>query len=273
MDHSQHADDINHPHDDDRDPPATPVTHAAPPPDQPFEPPFDPPGQDRTHFADSACIAFNGTGHPNDPITAEPVLNSAACNAARCTGTGLLVPGVIIEGGPGLRVTPPEEGACPQTWRIDLNGTWVQTPATLAFRHDLTADAREWDILSEVPTLTIPRAGAWEVNFQVRGWVTLPAPGPVQLATGVTAAMFKNGTLVNGTEVLTVHISEPAGGRGNHVQATGSRQFMHSFNAGDTIQLAARRITTAGSAAVVSNIDGRTYLTAHWLAPTANTAG
>jgi hypothetical protein len=48
---------------------------------------------------------------------------------------------------------------------------------------------------------------------------------------------------------------------------------MHSFNAGDTIQLAARRITTAGSAAVVSNLDGRTYLTAHWLSPSRDTAG
>ncbi|WP_043627368.1 hypothetical protein [Nonomuraea candida] len=263
MDPSQHVDDINHPHDDEHGSPAAAADLAAQP--------WDPPGR-RIRFADTACIAFNGTGRPDDPITAEPVLSPETCNALRCTADGLLVPETGIEAGPGLRVTPPEEGDCPQVWRVDVNGAWTQTSATLAFRHDLTSGAREWEILTEVPTLTIPRAGVWEVNFQVRGWVSLPAPVRAQ-ATGVTAGMYKNGTLVNGTELMVVHISEPSGGPGNHVQATGSRQFMHGFDAGDTIRLAARRTTTAGSAAVVSNLDGRTYLTAHWVAPAGDTAG
>ncbi|MBE3012823.1 hypothetical protein IL992_27090 [Microbispora sp. NEAU-D428] len=263
MSHYQTPDDINQPHNDDISLPSTTETGAVPAA-QP-----EPPGQQcKCNFADSTCIAFNGTGHKNDPITAEPVIDPAPCNALSCTPTGLLVPTVLLEAGQGLQVTAPQQGACPQTWRIELSGTWSQTPATLAFRHDLTEAAREWEAVSEVPTLTIPRSGEWEVNFQVRGAVTIPPnPGPAQQATGVTAAIYKNGVLVNGTELMVVHISEPGNGPGNHVQATGSRQFMHRFDAGDTIELVARRTTTNGSAAVVSNIDGRTYVTAHWLAP------
>jgi hypothetical protein len=201
-------------------------------------------------------------------------IDPAACNALTRTAHGLLVPQTLLETGPGLRLTPPQEDDCPQVWRLDLNAAWTQTPATLAFRHDLTGAAREWEIVSEVPTLTIPRAGAWEVNFQARGLIELTAnQGPTAVAAGVTVAMFKNDVLVNGTEALVVHANEPVNDQGKHLQTTASRQFIHGFNEGDTIQLAARRTTTTGTAAVVSNADGRTYLTAHWLGPQGDTAG
>jgi hypothetical protein len=194
------------------------------------------------------------------------------CNALTNTDDGLLAPKVRLEVEPGLKLTPPDEDACPQVWRIGVDAAWTQTPATLAFRHDLTGGARAWEIITEVPTLTIPRSGVWEVNYQVRGGASLPGdPAPPAVSTGVTAGMHKNGAHVPGTEALVIYFNTLVGDEGHHAQASASRQFMHGFAAGDRIQLAAFRITTAGEAQVFSNRDGRTYLTAHWVAPPGDT--
>ncbi|MEU5497978.1 hypothetical protein [Streptomyces griseofuscus] len=190
----------------------------------------------------------------------------APCNALTASASGLLVPGVLIQVDPGLTVTPPAAGACPQVWRIGVDAAWVQN-GTLNFLHTLTGALRAWETVPEVPLLTIPRAGVWEVNFQVRGVASLPAPGAAATDTGVVVGMYKNGALVPGTEAMVIYHSEAAGDQGKQIQATGSRQFMHTFAAGDTVGLGAYRLGTSGSAAVVSNGDGRTYISAHWVAP------
>lgn len=101
----------------------------------------------------------------------------------------------------------------------------------------------------------------------MRGVASLPAPGAAATDTGVVVGMYKNGALVPGTEAMVIYHSEAAGDQGKQIQATGSRQFMHTFAAGDTVGLGAYRLGTSGSAAVVSNGDGRTYISAHWVAP------
>lgn len=201
----------------------------------------------------------------------DPRLDPAPCNALEETAVGLLVPEVLIEVEPGLTVTPPADGDCPQVWRIGVDAAWVQT-GTLDFLHSLTGATRAWEVVTEVPTLTIPRAGVWEVNYQVRGVALLPAPGVANIDTGVVAGMYKNGALVPGTEAMVIYQSELALDQGEQIQAMGSRQFMHTFAAGDTVRLGAFRLGTSGSAAVVSNTDGRTSITAHWVAPEGDTA-
>jgi len=199
-----------------------------------------------------------------------PRPDPAPCNALTETASGLLVPEVLIEVAPGLTVTPPGAGDCPQVWRVGVDAAWVQTD-TLNFAHTITGAVRAWEVVTEVPTLTIPRAGVWEVNYQMRGVAVLPAPGLVNTATGVTGAMYKNGALVPGTESMVIFQSEAALDQGDQVQATGSRQFMQVFAAGDKVQLAACRLNVDGTSSVVSNADGRTSLTAHWVAPEGDT--
>lgn len=151
-----------------------------------------------------------------------------------------------------------------------VDGAWAQTD-TLDFVHTITAPVRTWEVLTELPPLTIPRAGVWEVNYQMRGVAALPASASAATGTGVTGGTYKNGVLVPGTEAMVVYLSEAAGNQSGNVQACGSRQFMHTFAAGDTLQLAAWRPGTDGTAAVVSNPDGRTYISAHWVGPEGDT--
>jgi hypothetical protein len=146
-----------------------------------------------------------------------------------------------------------------------VDGAWAQTP-TLTFSRTLAGADRAWEIITEVPAVTIPRAGVWEVNVQARAVAALP---PAAAAAG--CGVYKNGALIPGTEALVVFQSEAGGDQGDQVQATGSRQFMHGFAAGDTVQLGAYRIGTTGTASIVSNPDGRVYVTAHWVAPEGDT--
>ncbi|MEU0061619.1 hypothetical protein [Streptomyces sp. NPDC006334] len=146
-----------------------------------------------------------------------------------------------------------------------VDGAWAQT-GVLTFSRTLAGADRAWEVITEVPAVTIPRAGVWEVNVQARGVAALP-PATVGAGAGITVGVYKNGALIPGTETLAVFQSEAAGDQGDQVQATGSRQLMHSFAAGDTVQLAAYRIGTTGTTSIVSNGDGRVYVTAHWVAP------
>ncbi|WP_405961291.1 hypothetical protein OG235_37155 [Streptomyces sp. NBC_00024] len=153
-----------------------------------------------------------------------------------------------------------------------VDGAWAQTP-TLDFLRSLTGASRAWEVVTEMTTLTIPRAGVWEVNYQVRGVSQLPAPGAANTDVGVLSGLFKNGVLVPGTEAIVIYQNEAAGDQGKQIQATASRQFMHLFAAGDTVQLGACRLGVSGTAAVVSNGDGRTSITAHWVAPEGDGPG
>jgi hypothetical protein len=199
-------------------------------------------------------------------------LDPAACNALGQGAAGLLVPEVRINADPGLTITPPADSDCPQAWRIGVDGAWAQTPP-IDFLHSLTGASRAWEVVTELPALTIPRAGVWEITYQVRGVAQLPAPGLANIDTGVVASLYRNGALVPGTEALVIYHNEASLDQGKQIQASACRQGMHQFAAGDTVRLAACRLATSGIASVVSNSDGRTSITAHWVAPEGDTAG
>ncbi|MER6367439.1 hypothetical protein ABT255_03500 [Streptomyces mirabilis] len=200
----------------------------------------------------------------------DPTIDPAPCNALTQTATGLLVQGVEIEADPGLTVTAPAPGDCPQTWRIGVDSSWAQGPWSVAGVHDLNGPDRVYEQITEVATMVIPRAGVWEVNYAVRGAAILPA----NTAGGqyVTAALFQNGAIISGAEVMVVGVTQGAGTGPSHgAQATGSNVFMRFFAAGDQVTLHAYRIGQLGTASVINNGDGRTRVMAHWIGPTGDT--
>ncbi|MFJ7489683.1 hypothetical protein ACIQZB_00230 [Streptomyces sp. NPDC097727] len=192
---------------------------------------------------------------------ADPTVDPAPCNALTLTGAGLLVPEVEIQAQPGVTVTAPAADACPQAWQIGVDASWAQN-ATLAFAHELGGPDRVFEEITEVPPLRIPRAGVWEVDYNVRGAVGIP-PGTAA-AEYVTAAIYKNGAPIVGSEAMIIGVV----GADNGAQAAGGLSFLHAFAAGDVVTLWAYRIGQAGGApSVVSNPDGRTRLMLHWLGP------
>ncbi|MFI0827289.1 hypothetical protein ACH4Q7_22855 [Streptomyces roseolus] len=145
-----------------------------------------------------------------------------------------------------------------------VDASWAQN-GTLAFAHPLDGADRVFEQVTAVPALTIPRAGVWEVDYNARGVVQVPVG-----ATGaeyVTAAIYKNGALIVGSEAMLAGTN----GGGTVSQATGGISFLHPFAAGDVVTLWAYRIGPTGTASVVSNPDGRTRISCHWLGPSTDT--
>ncbi|MTE20280.1 hypothetical protein F0L17_14410 [Streptomyces sp. TRM43335] len=201
----------------------------------------------------------------------DPRIAASECNALKETTGGLLVPEVVIEAEPGIRVTPPAEGACPAVWRVGVDGSWMQTPV-MNFGHTLSGAHRAWEVVTPVPAITVPRDGVWVVDFQVRGAVNIPASASTNQAAGMTAGLYKDGVLIGGSELLVLHHTLNAGDQNTAAQTTACRQFVHGFTAGQTVQLAAARLGTTGSVSIYSTTDGRSYITMHWIGPTGDTA-
>jgi hypothetical protein len=194
----------------------------------------------------------------------EPRLVESSCNALQQTAAGLLVPEVQLQAGLGITVTPPADGACPAVWQVAADGSWAQN-STLTFSHALDGADRVYEQVTAVPALMIPRAGVWEVDYNARATVALPAS--TAGSEFVTTALYKNGSAIVGSEALIIGTT----GAGCANQATGGLSFLHSFAAGDVVTLWAYRIGQAGSASVVSNTDGRTRISMHWIAPAGDT--
>ncbi|MEV0143731.1 MULTISPECIES: hypothetical protein [unclassified Nonomuraea] len=131
---------------------------------------------------------------------------------------------------------------------------WVQT-GPLSFNHPLTGATRAYERISEVPALTIPFPGVWEVSYGVRTYT--------QKGLCITPAIFNNGTLIRGSESVVCVDSAEAGS-----QDTIGQTFTHTFAAGDVVTLHAYRIREGGHTSILSNADGRTQVTAHWVSPT-----
>lgn len=195
----------------------------------------------------------------------DPRIDPAPCNALQDGAAGLLAPGVVVEAEPGIRVTAPAEEACPAVWQVGVDASWAQT-LSATFNHILDGADRAWEPITAVPTMTIPRAGVWEVSYQARGAAGMPANVPG--SEYVVAGLFKNGAFMPGSEAMVVGVV----GQSNGVQGTGGQGFLHSFAAGDTVRLHAYRIGQSGSASLMSNGDGRTRIWAHWLAPVGDGA-
>jgi hypothetical protein len=136
---------------------------------------------------------------------------------------------------------------------------WVQTdPVT--FIHRLFGADRAFEQIHEVPAITIPFAGVWEVSYSARTSLAFPASSS---ALRVTTALFVNGTLLSGSEAVTGKYFEP----NEASQDTIGQTVLATFNAGDVVRLHGYRIGQLGFADIRSNPDGRTGIAAHWVSP------
>ncbi|SHI59558.1 hypothetical protein [Streptomyces sp. 3214.6] len=131
--------------------------------------------------------------------------------------------------------------------------TWLQT-SPVDFSHSLTGADRTDERISEIPELTIPFPGVWEISYHARSYTG----GTAAASLLVRTALFKNGQVIPGTEALT-------GGKWEG-QTTPGQTILEKFDVNDVITLHAYRIGT-GSAQVISNGDGRTGVMAHWVSP------
>lgn len=136
---------------------------------------------------------------------------------------------------------------------------WVQTDP-LTFYHALAGANNVYEKVSEVPALTIPFPGVWEVSYHART-ATYPT---ANTGLWVTTALFKNGGLIPGSEALSGLDTSNVPGTQNTIGQT----VTHTFAVGDAVTLHAFRIGQTGTAAVYSNAAGRTVVTAHWVSPT-----
>lgn len=201
----------------------------------------------------------------------EPRVVDSACNALRRTTAGWLVPETVVEAGPGLAVTPPADGACPQVWRITVDAAWAQARWNQPnATHPLTGADRAYEQITEVPAITIPRDGVWNVSYSARTVATKPGGGGG--GPHVTTALFANGALMPLTEAIGGLSTASADGQ-TGVQGQAGQTFVHRFDAGDVVTLHAYRLGQNGTASVASTSDGRTWVTMHWLGPAGDGAG
>ncbi|MER6632316.1 hypothetical protein ABT301_29550 [Streptomyces sp. NPDC000987] len=191
----------------------------------------------------------------------DPRVSPDPCNALTQGPAGLSAPRVDIVADPGLKVTAPGAGDCPQTWRVGVDASWAQTPP-LTFQQQVTGADHAWERIADVPTIAVPRAGIWEVDYSARG-----AVGNAGTTEYLTAGIFTNGALIPGSETMVAG----ATGTNTGAQATGGMSFVHEFAAGDTVELWAYRIGQDGNAYILSNDDGRTSVMMHWLGPAGDT--
>ncbi|MFJ2816113.1 hypothetical protein [Streptomyces sp. NPDC087294] len=68
--------------------------------------------------------------------------------------------------------------------------------------------------------------------LQARGVAALPANMAAAQGLGVIAGLYKDGALIPGSEVMAAFNATGANAPLAQVQATGTRQFVHSFRAG-----------------------------------------
>ncbi|WP_336048107.1 hypothetical protein [Streptomyces sp. CA2R101] len=139
-------------------------------------------------------------------------------------------------------------------------GSWVQT-GPLTFTHALTGLDFDYEHISEVPTLTIPYAGVWEIAYNAHRNLALPSNGAVLL---IRAALYNNGVIIEGSE----SVSGIQSATGFGFQSTAGQTLLHTFAAQDQVALYAHR---QGPAAAVGGIssggDGRTGIMAHFVSP------
>ncbi|MEZ3180802.1 hypothetical protein KYY02_19540 [Streptomyces pimonensis] len=211
-----------------------------------------------------------------------PRLDPAECNALQQTAAGLLVPQVQLAADPGVTVTAPTAGDCPQTWRVGIDGAWAQTEPT-AFLHTLSGPSWQFEPVPALPAVTIPRSGWWDVDYQVRAASAIPDAntGTLIRQNGVGAGLLHNGTVVPGTEMTVIMQMQQPGDEGRHLQTETTRRRVLALTAGDTLALAARPFTDppdgnasvigAGTAHVLGDANGWTHISARWIGPVGDT--
>lgn len=212
-----------------------------------------------------------------------PRLDPAECNAMRQTAAGLLVPEVQLRADPGVTVTPPSTEGCPQVWRVGIDASWVQTEPT-TFLHTIAAPSWTFEPVPALPPVTIPRAGWWDVDYQVRAASAIPDAntGTLVRQNGIGAGLLHNGAVVPGMEMTVIMQMQQPGDQGRHLQTETTRRRVLALAAGDALALAVRRFTDppdgnpsvigAGTAQVLGDANGWTHITARWIGPVGDGA-
>ncbi|MGW1053316.1 hypothetical protein [Streptomyces sp. NPDC002521] len=140
-------------------------------------------------------------------------------------------------------------------------GSWVQT-GPLSFNHALTGADGAYEQIAEVPGLTIPYAGLWEVSYDTQLSFGLQASASAALF--IHTALFNNGVVIPSSESLTGYQTNAGLG----VQVPASKTFLHTFAVQDTVTLQAfRKGPSASGTSIYSSGDGRTGVMAHWVSP------
>ncbi|GAA2688930.1 hypothetical protein [Streptomyces lunalinharesii] len=115
--------------------------------------------------------------------------------------------------------------------------------------------------ITDVPTLTIPYPGWWEVSYHARLVVqqasTTYSDGWVGTALFVSNAPIAGSQAVAGIGAAT----------SVRLENTIGQTFMHKFDGGEVVVLNARAIGQAAAWTVQSNGDGRTQIMAHYVSP------
>ncbi|MFE7561499.1 hypothetical protein [Kitasatospora sp. NPDC057500] len=155
----------------------------------------------------------------------------------------------------GDRTTTPSTGASPQ------GASWFQILPPSPFSHVLATD-NTVEHITELPALTIPYAGVWQISYGVHENFALTAAGGTVL---IHTVLYKNAAAIPGTEAVTGYKTLGAEG----FQATTGQTVLHAFAAQDRVTLRAHRAGgTPSAGAVISSGDGgTTQIAAHWVSP------
>lgn len=148
-----------------------------------------------------------------------------------------------------------------------VDGAWVQTGAVSVSRSITGAD-RTYVHITEVPTLTVNRAGIWDVRYSARVLTAIPAS--TAGSQYLTVALFRNGVLLPGSESIS-GFAVSAGESVSRQEMVG-QAFLASLTEGDQITMHAYRIGQVGTTSIHSTVDGRTWVSMHWIAPPGDTS-
>ncbi|MDF2258581.1 hypothetical protein [Streptantibioticus ferralitis] len=134
---------------------------------------------------------------------------------------------------------------------------WVQT-TQVDFLHRPTSS---YAPVTEVPTLTIPYPGWWEVSYHAR--LVVQQAATTYTDGWVGTALFLDRVLIDGSQAVA-GIGAAASVR---LENTIGQTFMFKFDGGEVVALNARAIGQAAAWTVQSNSDGRTQIMAHFVSP------
>ncbi|MEU1180645.1 hypothetical protein ABZ464_23895 [Streptomyces sp. NPDC005820] len=191
-------------------------------------------------------------------VTGIAPVDPATCNAIRTTAAGLLVPHTEVEAiAPGgnvgqgrsvdIDITPPADGACPETWTVGARLTPVfgQISGSVGLH---TAAFDVWTAVTGAQ-LTLPEAGVYEVIADVQaGLITVGTVNNAYMQTrlfDVTA-----GAMVLLTARTVVFFSAtPAVGVTHTIQATASASALYQVAGPTTIRVEGLKHVDSGTLA------------------------
>lgn len=148
----------------------------------------------------------------------------------------------------------------------------------VTFTHALAGATGVFEKITEVADVTVTESGLYDVSWSVYGSALIEAePASSTQTTAITfGAVYKNGAKIDGTECVPASALEGATGAGVQteprlqVQGTAGGSQPISLIAGDVLSIYGGRAfsgSVATTAAIISNTNGRTSLSAVRIRP------